>query len=223
LLISLANTQEVLFVVNRPARRPSYEGATARFDAAIPLCRQAGFRTIILRGDTDLTPTGERDRWDADGVRFYLGIDALPNLKAIAAELASTAWPELRRPPKYPVKTKPRRRPEAVKEQVVREKGYTNIRLRSEQVAAFTYRPGNCQKSYRIVVLRKQLALEKKGVVVGNETRYFFYITHDETSTAEAVVAMANDRCQQENLIEQRKNGVRALRAPVNTLEANGA
>ena len=37
------------------------------------------------------------------------------------------------------------------------------------------------------------------------------------------VVAFANDRCNQENLIEQLKNGVRALRAPVNTLEANWA
>jgi hypothetical protein len=36
-------------------------------------------------------------------------------------------------------------------------------------------------------------------------------------------VFQANDRCQQENLIEQLHNGVRALRAPVATLESNWA
>lgn len=37
------------------------------------------------------------------------------------------------------------------------------------------------------------------------------------------VVREARQRCNQENLIEQLKNGVRALRAPVNTLAANWA
>ena len=33
----------------------------------------------------------------------------------------------------------------------------------------------------------------------------------------------ANGRCDQENLLAQLKNGVRALRAPVKTLESNWA
>src|SRR5262249_34631703 len=53
--------------------------------------------------------------------------------------------------------------------------------------------------------------------------RYFFYITNPWAWEPAAVVSFANDRCNQENLIEQLKNGVRALRAPSNTLEANGA
>src|SRR5581483_1002374 len=53
LLVSLANTQEVLFLVNRPASRPSYEGAAAYLDRAAALCRRAGFRAILFRGDTD--------------------------------------------------------------------------------------------------------------------------------------------------------------------------
>src|SRR5947209_14320782 len=36
-------------------------------------------------------------------------------------------------------------------------------------------------------------------------------------------VYFAKDRCKQENLIEQLKNGVRAMRLPVNTLESNWA
>ena len=43
--------------------------------------------------------------------------------------------------------------------------------------------------------------------------RYFFYITNDGTTPAEEIVFLANDRCNQENLIEQLKNGVQALTA----------
>ncbi len=41
--------------------------------------------------------------------------------------------------------------------------------------------------------------------------------------TADEVIHEARSRCNQENLLEQLKNGVRALHAPVNTLNANWA
>ena len=65
LVLSLANTGEPLFVVNRSGNRPSHEQAAFYFDRAIALCRQAGFRKIRLRGDTDFTQTEHLDRWDA--------------------------------------------------------------------------------------------------------------------------------------------------------------
>ena len=55
LLISLANTQEPLFIVNRSGNRPSHEQATRYLDKSVKLCREAGFRSILLRGDTDFT------------------------------------------------------------------------------------------------------------------------------------------------------------------------
>jgi hypothetical protein len=59
--------------------------------------------------------------------------------------------------------------------------------------------------------------------VLFDDVRYFFYITNDRDLTPEQVVFESNDRCDQENLIEQLKNGVRALHAPLNTLNANWA
>jgi hypothetical protein len=61
------------------------------------------------------------------------------------------------------------------------------------------------------------------GQKVEDQVRYFFYITNEQEWSAAAVVHVANDRCNQENLIEQLKNGVRALRLPVNTLASNWA
>jgi len=105
----------------------------------------------------------------------------------------------------------------------VRRKGYKNIRLVGEQVAQFSYRPGACKKDYRVVVLRKDLVIQKKGEKVKEEVRYYFYITNERQRSNAEVVYFANDRCNQENLIEQLKNGVKALRLPSNTLESNWA
>jgi hypothetical protein len=223
LLVSLANTNEPLFLVNRSASRPSYEGAADYFDRAAELCRQAGFRHITFRGDTDFTQATHLDRWDQDGIRFVFGLDAQPGLVARAERLPERLWQELPRPDRHEVLTKPRKRPANVKQEVVVRKGYTDVRLVSEQVAEFNYRPGACRQDYLVVVLRKQLVAEKKGVPVGAEVRYFFYITNQWTWERAAVVYFANDRGNQEKLIEQLKNGVRALRTPSNTLESNGA
>ncbi len=46
---------------------------------------------------------------------------------------------------------------------------------------------------------------------------------NDRDSTAEEVVFSCNDRCNQENVIEQMKNGPRAFRAPVDNLHSNWA
>jgi hypothetical protein len=223
LLVSLANTSEPLFLFNRPASRPSHEGAADYLDQAAALCRKAGFRQITFRGDTDFSQTEHLDRWDKDNIRFVFGIDAMPNLVEKAKTLAAPAWQRLQRPAKYEVKTQQRTRPLAVKEEVVRQKGYKNIRLVSEHVAEFSYRPGACKKAYRVVVLRKDLVVEKKGVKVEDQVRYFFYISNDRSRSCAEVVYFANDRCNQENLIEQLKNGVKALRLPSNTLESNWA
>ena len=57
LVVSLANTAEPLYLVNRSGNRPSHERADVYLDKAADLCRQAGFRKITMRGDTDFTQT----------------------------------------------------------------------------------------------------------------------------------------------------------------------
>jgi len=223
LLVSLANTREPLFLVNRPGNRPSHDGAAKWIDRAIELVRRGGFKSILLRGDTDFSQTTELDRWDEDGVQFVFGIDAMPNLIEIADSLPKSWWQRLHRRRKHEVKTEPRERPENVKEQIVVAREFKNIRLCSEDVAEFEYAPTKCRKSYRVVVVRKNLSVEKGECVLFDDIRYFFYITNDETKSTEEIVFLANERCDQENLIEQLKNGVKALRMPVDNLVSNWA
>jgi len=224
LVVSLAETGEVLRLVNRSGNRPSHDGAAAQVDRAIWLCLQAGFRRIVLRGDTDFSQTGHLDRWHAlPWVRFVFGYDARPNLQALAADLPASAWTPLRRPARSGGKTSTRARPDAVKDRIIRERGFDVLRLQSEEVAEFDYRPTACAHPYRMVVIRKHISKEKGERVLFPEVRYSFYLTNDRDLSAEGVVFEANDRCDQENLLAQLHGGVRALQAPVNTLESNGA
>lgn len=223
LLVSFAPTNEPLFIRNRSGNRPSAEGAAELFDKAIALCRKAGFKDILLRGDTDFSQTTELDRWDADGVRFIFGYDARKNMVEHATSIPDDAYVDLVRHAERAIKTRPRKRPPNIKEQIVVERGYKNIRLESEELVDFDYKPTACQRPYRVVALRKNLRVEKGQIKLFDEVRYFFYITNDRSLSNDQVVREANQRCNQENLIAQLKGGVRALHAPVNTLNANGA
>lgn len=222
LLVSLANFKEPLFLINRPGNATSHKDAAVWIDKAIELCRPS-FLDVLLRGDTAFSLTRKFDGWDEQGVRFVFGYDAKPNLVEIADALPDTAWSPLQRRAKYEVKTEPRAKRESAKEAVVVARKYKNIRLLSEQIAEVDYQPTACKKKYRLVIVRKNLALQRGEHWLWDDWKYFFYITNDCAMSAEEVVRQANERCDQENLIEQLKNGVNALRAPVYDLVSNGA
>lgn len=223
LVVSLAETGEVLRLVNRSGNRPSHEGAAEEADAAVGLCRRAGFRQIVLRGDTAFRQSGELDAWDEEEVTFYFGFKALANLVEIAENLPKGAWRKLLRPPRHEIQTEPRERPANVKRRIVRRRGFEVLRLAQEDDAEFEYQPTECEQPYRMVVVRKEIAHEQGQQRLFDEVRYFFYITNDWHSDAEAAVFEANARCDQENLIAQLAGGVRALSAPVGNLLSNWA
>ena len=223
LVVSLANTSEPLFLVNRSGNRPSHDGAAKWLDKADELCRRAGFRQVVFRGDTDFSQTAHLDRWDARGTTFYFGIDAMGPLAERADALSDSSWRRLKRPATYEVKTTSRARPANVKEDVVVRRQFKNVRLFSEMVSEFAYQPTACERPYRVVVLCKNLTVSRGEWLLFDDLRYFFYITNDWSSPAEEVVFEANQRCDQENLIAQLKGGIGALRMPVDSLVSNWA
>jgi len=222
LVVSLANTKEVLYLVNRSGNAVSHQGSVEWIDRAIDLVKpRAG--QITLRGDTDFTHTPQLDRWDDKGVKFILGLDAHPKAVQLAEGLPASAWQALERLPKYEILTEPRGRRENVKEQLVVQKGYQNFKLVGEGVAEMDYRPGKCQRDYRLVIVRKNISVQKGEQVLFDEIRYFFYLTNRREDGKEGIVSLANGRCNQENVIEQLKNGVKAMEMPVDNLVSNWA
>jgi len=223
LVVSLSNTGEPLYLCNRSGNCTSSKDAAGYLDRAAELCLRAGFKKIRFRGDTDFSQTKYLDGWDDHHRVFVFGINAMPNLVQIAETLPETAYTDLLRPPRYTIKTASRSKPVNIKEQIVKERGYQNLRLCSEQTAEFEYRPVKCRQSYRIVVLRKNLSVEKGEQALFDDLRYFFYITNDRQASRAQIVRDANNRCNQENLISQLKTGVNALKLPVDNLVSNWA
>ena len=227
LVLTLANTGEVLSIVNRSGNRPSHEGAAVEVDRCLQRCLQSGFRRVLLRGDTDFSQTEHLDRWNADGrLRFIFGYDAMANVIAMAEHLPEKAWKKLARPPRYEVATQARQRPDNVKDEVVRQRQFERLRLQCEHVAEFNYQPTACRETYRMIVVRKNISKEKGDTRLFDEVRYFFYITNEWVWEAEEVVLAphgANGRCQQENILAQLQGGCHALRAAVDNLASNWA
>lgn len=222
LIVSLANTKEVLSLVNRPGNAVSHQGCVPWIDQAIhSVAPYAG--QITLRGDTDFTNTAELDRWDREGIKFIFGLDAHPKAVGLAEELEDRDWRPLERLPRYEIATRPRRKPARVKESIVRFKGYENQVLTGESIAEIPYRPTKCHQTYRLIIVRKNISVQKGDNVLFDEIRYFFYLSNRADYSAEEIVSLANGRCNQENVIEQLKNGVNAMRMPVDDLMSNWA
>jgi len=221
LVVSLHNTREPLYVVNRSGNVASHQGCSRWIDKALDLV-SAHFEKVQLRGDTDFSLTGHLDKWD-ERCTFIFGVDAMANLVKMADEVAQHQWKPLAKKPKYQVKTRTRRRPENVKQQVVKRRRFKKIRTESEHICNFIYQPGKCQKPYRMIVLRKSLKVVKGEMDLFDEYRYFFYITNDWRRSEQEMVHFYRARSDHENDIEQLKNGVRALDPNSDTLLSNWA
>jgi Transposase DDE domain group 1 len=178
---------------------------------------------VCLRGDTDFSLTAHFDRW-ARRVDFIFGMDSSVALRRRAEALDASRWTPLRRKPRYRTRTGKRRARRANhKQRTVRERGYLNLELGFEDIAEFFYIPGKCARAYRVVALRKNISRSRGEQVLFDEIRYFFYITTRRDLTAHQIVQLANERCDQENLVGQLKSGVNALRVPLYDLVSNWA
>lgn len=222
-LISLAQTREPLFIVNRPGNDNGVYHLADRLEDAAKLCLDAGAETVRFRGDTAFAMTGHFDRWTEEGLHFVFGYKAVPKLISEADRLEASEYAELVRETEDVFERARRAKQPRVKDELIHERGYKVLCLKGEEIAEFKYSPGRCKREYRIIALRKNIDHERSGQKLFDEIRYFFYVTNDEELDAREVVRQANQRCDQENIIEQLKNGVRALHAPVNTLNANWA
>lgn len=223
LVVSLANTQEFLAVANRPGNHSSNTNAAHWMDHGVRWAREdAGFKEVLLRGDTAYALTTNFDRWTNDGVRFVFGIMAHDTFQKRADAIPETAWVPFIRDEETVSK---RKAPTNVRQRVVEEKGFKQLVLEAEHLAEWDYKPARACGTYRMIALRKTIKVLKGQARLEDETRYFFYVTNldADAATAEEVVRLANHRCNQENLIEQLKNGVGATRLPSIRFHGNWA
>jgi hypothetical protein len=105
------------------------------------------------------------------------------------------------------------RREPNVKREIIEARGYRHLELAKEEFAEFPYRPTKCTRSYRVIALEKTIEVHEGQRLLVPEVRFHFYITNVRASvlSARQVIRESSDRCNQENLIEQTKNGVQPV------------
>jgi hypothetical protein len=181
LLVSLSNTGEPLFVVNRSGNRPSHDGAPGVLDQAIEPCRRGGFSDILLRGDTDFSMTTHFDRGNDDDVRFVFGFDANAHLVDRAESLPQKEFAQLQRRAAALFAEQSRAKQPRVKDDIVRQREYKNLRLEREDLAEFDHQSARANQSYRMIVVRKTIREERGQGCLDTNYRYFFYVTKDRS------------------------------------------
>ena len=102
------------------------------------------------------------------------------------------------------------------------EREFENKKLVGEALAEIKYRPHHCRKTNRVIIVRKTISVQKDEQALFDVVLYSFYITNRKDKP-EKIVGLANGRCDQENVIEQLKHGVNAMRMPVDDLVSNWA
>lgn len=224
LVISLAETQECLRLINRPGNTPSAEGAETHLRELFPMLLRR-FRQVVVRGDSAFCNQKVFDACEAHGQSFAVVSPAQKNFEALANGLPESAWKPYRGPRERapgPRARRRKRRPN-LRRRLARQRGKHDLRLERQWVAEIPYRPERSPTTYRLVIRRQRIEEHYQGELF-ELWRYRYVLTNlpRSTSAAEAM-DLTYRRCDQENVIEQLQHGVASMRMPTGSLLANAA
>jgi len=223
--ITLAETHEWLDGKNRPGNMKSGADAVELLTRNLPRVK-AHFKTVCVRGDTAYGRYDVIDCCIRHGVDFCLGWSTHASWLMEAELLPERKWIPLDRHDKSNRKAKRRKKRKNVRRQKVKERGYADKQLKEEWVAELEYplvfgsskhRP---DRPCRMIVIRKQITTENVDGLFDSYS-YSFIITSLMRESMTQVVKYYYKRCNQENLIEQGKNGVSVFTMPTGQFLAN--
>ncbi len=224
LLISLAETNEPLRLINRSGNAGSAEGVEEALDPVLGRLKES-FKKVLVRGDSAFYRRELIELCVAQGADFALVMKASAGLVTAAEALPEVSWrpfvsrqEELRRDESL----RCRRRRLRLRRLKAKRRGYRTLSTTAEWVTEMRYRPTGMKQDFRVVI-KRQLIREERQLQMFERYEYRFLITSLEDRSAADVVKVAYGRCAQENTIEQLKNGIAAMRMPTGELVANGA
>ena len=235
LLLTLAQTNEPLRTINRPGNAHSADGAAKALAEVLPTVRRH-FRQVRVRGDTAFYQRAIIAECERSGAQFAFGMDAYRTLRQKAENLQKSAWKPFVEDPQPPTvhRVKRRRRRPRCRRRIARRRGYRTLKTTKQWVAEFQYvmpvvrkasDHGLAGRRFRVIVKRQLVEVSEGQDVLFEEYRYRFIITNIPKKQMDpaAVLRFAYGRCDQENTIEQMKNGISALRMPTGELLSNAA
>lgn len=223
LVISLAETQECLRLVNRSGNTTSAEGAAQELAGLVPLLTRR-FEKVLVRGDSAFARQDIFDVCDANGLHFAMVSGAQQNFAALAEGLDERCWRPFRGTEETSThERKTRRRGRNLRRLRARRRGKRDLKLEKQWLAEIDYTPARSNKAYRLII-RKQRIEECEQGELFELWRYRYVLTNLPRSVfTEEVVRQTYRRCDQENVIEQLQSGVAALRMPTGGFLANYA
>lgn len=236
--ITLAETNEPLRTINRPGNRPSAEGAAEALHEVLPMVARH-FDRVFARGDSKFYQHANIAECERCGANFAFVMDGYAGLHDRADSLPFSDWEPFSahradRVARRAAAKKTRRKRRRVRARRARERGYETLATTKQWVSEFGYTiprsasavaAGVAGKTYRVVVKRQEVDISEGQNYLFTEYRDRFVITDipkSEMDPAE-VFGFAYGRCDQENFIEQLKNGIAAMRMPTGELLANSA
>ena len=223
LVISLAETQECLRLINRPGNKASAEGAAAQIESLAPMLRRR-FESVLVRGDSAFARQDVFDACDRNSLGFAMVSGQQSNFEGLAESLNERAWRAFRaQPPRGRPGHSRRRRGRDLRRRRARERGKRDLELKRQWVAEIPYKPARSERVYRLIIRRQRIQESMQGELF-EVWRYRYVLTNMSGSiSAEDVVRLTYRRCDQENVIEQLQNGVAAMRMPTGGFLANWA
>lgn len=222
LVISLAETQECLRLVNRSGNVASAQDAAKHLVDLAPLLKSR-FRGILVRGDSAFSSQEIFDACEDHGFHFAMVSAQQRNFEALADEIPERRWRQFRAAKQDPNRSKKRRRRKNLRRKQAQKRQKRDLKLKAQWIAEIPYQPARSPKSYRLIVRRQKIEERNQGELF--ETwRYRFVLTNLPRSVStEKAVRQTYQRCDQEKVIEQLQNGVAAMKMPTGTLLANHA
>ncbi len=223
LVISLAETQECLRLVNRSGNKTSADGAAEELAGLVPLLARR-FERVLVRGDSAFARQDIFAVCDENGLSFAMVSGTQPNFAALAESLGERCWRRFAGTVAFSTpEGRTRRRGRNLRRLRARRRGKRDLRLEKQWLAEIDYKPARSEKTYRLIIRRQRIEESDQGELF-ELWRYRYVLTNLPRSvSSEEVVRQTYRRCDQENVIEQLQSGVAAMRMPTGGFLANYA
>ncbi len=225
LVVTLGGSGECLKVVNQPGSARSSDAAAEALREVLPRVKRH-FKNAIVRGDTDFDRADVYQAVIEKGAYFAIGGRLHPNRAALVEAIGEKRWQRFYPRAERKKRGEPARqgRTPNYRKTKAQQRGYRTLSTVQQWISEIDYQPAGVPFPCRMIV-RRVLIEERDGQ--GTLFRHFRYrlVLSDlpRSYTAERVVDLTYQRCDQENVIEQFGHGIAGWRMPVAEFMGNSA
>jgi len=232
LVLTLAGVGECLAIRLRPGNTKDPVGVAEVIRELAPRLQES-FVQVLFRGDSAFDDSGVREACEETGSYYAFVGRSFDDRPGLAESIPRREWRgfetraqrvQVERSRKEGYRS--RRKKKNLRRKRARERGYKDLRLQRQSLAECPLVMGKkAVENGRLVIRRQRIEVWKEQRRLFPETRYRYVSTNlpPRTWPAWKVVDMTYLRCDQENIIEQMKNGLAIWRMPVAEEHGNAA